>query len=126
MYLIDNHRIPQYDAILRGLRFPRLSLLYLDVERSHKERQDWQCHIPRLGSHRISVLLFDYRCGMEFGLTPHEMDQVIDQIPDTFPQLEYMSFKSRPKVNKGAFKRLNGQLPRLGCIDHPDWWGKTD
>lgn len=81
MYLIDNHRIPQYDAILRGLRFPRLSLLYLDVERSHKERQDWQCHIPRLGSHRISVLLFDYRCGMEFGLTPHEMDQVIDQIP---------------------------------------------
>lgn len=27
------------------------------------------------------MLLFDYRCGMEFGLTPHEMDQVIDQIP---------------------------------------------
>ncbi|KAE8420994.1 hypothetical protein BDV36DRAFT_292669 [Aspergillus pseudocaelatus] len=96
------------------------------LESDHKESQDCECRIPRLESYQIKTLIFDYFCGTKDGLTPHEMDQVLEQIPATLPQVEEIHFDKEPEVNKGAFERLTQRLPGLKYIEHSDWfefWG---
>ncbi|KAF2096260.1 hypothetical protein NA57DRAFT_79027 [Rhizodiscina lignyota] len=114
---ISDSRDP--DSPLCAVIFPKLEALKLVL--------DGYCdgfYVPKVNCPKLTNLEIDppYESEPEesFGITRDEMDIILDQIPNVFPSLEYISFLNCVKINSGALKHLAERLPHFKDLDESE------
>ncbi|RAL08447.1 uncharacterized protein BO97DRAFT_408295 [Aspergillus homomorphus CBS 101889] len=108
----------KYAAALGGLQFPRLEYVKLICPGA-----DWQesSNVPPLLSSRVKVLDIDPRFEwnpITYCVKHAEWDELFEQIPKVFPNLETVTFMDCARVFPGALERFAKGLPRLKSFDH--------
>ncbi|KAI5308280.1 hypothetical protein KEM55_006122, partial [Ascosphaera atra] len=100
-------------ATLGPLTFPQLRKVTLYVQRSSDE-------VPRVRGHQVKVLLIidlKHRKRHTSCMTPPPndgtLDNIIDQIPGIFPDLEFVEFGYYTRISRVALMRFCQRLPRL-------------
>jgi len=103
------------DAAIRGIAFPKLQTVTMTLD-------DYSgVHVPRIENHIIKSLDLDPRFEYypdTYGMSPDQMESVLDQISIVFPELESLGFIDRAQVQTGALERLVKRLTSLKSFDH--------
>ncbi|KZZ90312.1 hypothetical protein AAP_03842 [Ascosphaera apis ARSEF 7405] len=101
------------DEILDTIEFPKLRKITLYVQRCEDI-------VPRIKNHHVDrLLIIDLKHRTRYGYrepaSPVDttLDAIIEQIPDIFPDLEYVEFGYYTRISRRALMRFCQRLPHL-------------
>lgn len=102
----------QSNYMLRDIVFPSLrSVRILIDNKGHR------LDVPILMNHRITDLEFE----PSRSKSRHEIDKILEQIPDVFPHLERIRVVDRARVDLESLERLKSRLPYLMTLEDSEY-----
>lgn len=105
---IGGYVTAQSNYMLRDIEFPRLRCLRLIVD-YHGFRVD----VPFLRNHSLTELEIESYCSK----SKDDMDMILEQIPDIFPQLEKVTFVQRAWIKSISLGLFKSRLTRLKVLE---------